>query len=393
MSVPMLAQGSDYYRLIAGALSSVRGYSGVSEFYNREFNHYFDNSQWRTLLDVGDENRTGRFTQVIKGRDIPVMASYVADDGDAPLIGNTGFELQNLEMPKSKLAYMFNEKSVEDGAFLLSNGARNFNSRAIFNSFLRDNVNLIGGMNVLRSYSTYQAESLGAIRTTAENKAGGMIGIDIDFRVPATNRKKVGFGSAPKFAWSNAKADPVQDLLDMVDFADNSFINYGVFRMNKATFNLLLNHASTRRRVLVWKTGGMVQESLIGEIHVGRDDLRNYLSDSLGLPAIEVVDWKATSQVLDKASQGIKYKGLTAFADNVVLLRPKGKFGFYDWKRPNNLFSTATNPLYYAEGGLTSIQQIVSTATKSATFTAEGIGIPIPYDVTQLIYLDISKTA
>lgn len=391
--IPMLAQNSDYYNLITGSLNSVRGYSDISEFYSREFNKYFDSSQWRSLLDVGDENRTGRFTQVIKGRDIPVMASYVADDGDAPLIGNTGFELQNLEMPKSKLAYMFNEKSVEEGAFLVSNGAREFNSQSIFNSFLRDNVNLIGGINVLRSYSALQAESLGAIRTTAENKAGGMIGIDIDFRVPSSNRKKVGFGSAPKFAWSNAKADPVQDLLDLVAFGDKEFIDYGVFRMNKATFNVLLNHPATRRRVLVWKTGGMVQESLISEIHVGRDDLRNYLSDSLGLPAIEVVDWRATSQVLDASTQSIKYKGLTAFADNVVLLRPAGKFGVYDWKRPNNLFATQSNPLYYAEGGMTAVQQLTSTRTKSATFTAEGIGIPIPYDVTQCVYLDISKTA
>lgn len=392
MAIPQLANSSEYYKLIASALlQSNRAYGSIQEFYRDEFINAFEGAEWKSLLEVGEENRTGKFTQMIGSREVPVMAAWVADDGDAPLIGNDGFELQTKTFPKAKLAYNFNEKSAEEGEYIASLGGIP-NLQSIFNAFRKDNMSLIAGIQVLRSYSAYQMESTGKILTTADNRANGLKDLLIDFQVPATNKLKAGFGGL-KLAWSDPAASPCQDLVDMKKYAVDHNIPFGVFRMNEATYNTLVDHADTRKRVAMWMTNYLVPAANIEQVTVDYDAVERYLSRALRLPPIEVVKYTATMQALDPATQTIKKMPKTAFADNTVLLRPAGKIGYYDWKKSTALFATQANPMYFTDEGRIAIQQEVFSSRKAMQFTAEAIGCPVPHDVSEWLYLTTNEAA
>lgn len=387
---PMLAHDSQYYKIINESLQQY-GYSDMATFFREEFKDYFEDAEWTKILDVGEANQSGKFTQVIAGKRVPILATMTADDGDAPLMGTQGFEVQTLEIFRTKLAYAYNEKSVEEAAYLLRNGARVFNSRAVFENFVLDNAMLIGSINVARSYAAYRMESTGKLTTTGQNAAGGMVGINIDYKVPAENRVKAGFGTAPKIAWSDLTdlinvADPLQDIVDLFKKSKYSRDN-SVLRMSENTWVQLLEHPSTKKRLAMWKSGYLIPEANISSFIVLEDELIAYMERSLRLPKTEVVSYVARSQAVDLKTNKLAYEDLPAFEDNVVLLRPVGKIGFLDWKQITDMFATTANPMYYAEGGKTAIQQLIYSAEKSAKMVAETCCAPNPYDVNGWYYL------
>lgn len=386
MQVPILANTSEYYKLVSEALlASNRAYGSIQEFYRDEFMDAFTGAEWASLLEVGEENRTGKFTQVIGNRQVPVMAAWVADDGEAPLISNEGFEIQTKTFPRMKLAYNFNEKSAEEGEYIASMGGIP-NLQSIFNAFRRDNMSLIAGIHVLRSYATYQMESTCKILTNADNRANGLKGMLIDFQHPAENKFKAGFGGLKK-AWSDPDADPCQDLVDLVKIAKDRKIPFGVLRMNETTYDTLMDHPNTKKRVAMWVTNYLVPEANLSQISVDYDSVERYLSKALRLPVIEVVKYTATMQALDPETQSIKKVPKVAFADNTVLLRPAGKIGYFDWKKPTSLFATTANPMYFADENRIGIQQEIYSTRKAMQFTAESIGAPVPYDISEWLYL------
>jgi hypothetical protein len=397
MQLPAQANSSDFYKLISGALlASDRAYGDVSAFFKSEFNDYFTGAQWKSVFGVASENRSGNYTQMIGKINVPVMASYVAYDGEAPLISNTGFELNTKNMPRMKLAYNFNEKSARDGAYLLQNsGLPNYGP--IFDSFLQDSANLISGIHTQLSYTALQVESTGKYLSSSTNNGGGIKGLLFDFQVPAANQKKAGgWGTVgTKYAWSSASAYPIGDLLDMVKFADDYHTmntSRAVIRMNKTTWNLLRNHATTKAAVALQVTGGGVLEANIPKYMVTDTQVQSFLT-SLGLPPIEVVAWSGIHQALNIATQQIEKQALIAFADNTVVLRPSGEVGKVQWQAPTTMFATSANPMYVTDNGMIGVQQEVFSQRKAMQFTAEFTGIPVPYDVSSMLYLDISQAA
>lgn len=388
---PMLTHDSEYYKIIAQSLAAY-GYKNMQEFFATEYKDYFEAAEWRQLLAVGSENTSGKFTQLIGGRRVPILATMTADDGDAPLLGTRGFEIQTLEMFKTKLAYTYNEKSVEEAARLLQNGATSFNRKAIFENFVVDNATLINSINVARSYAAFQMESTGKLATTAENKAGGMVGINIDYQVPTDNHKKAGFAKVPKAAWTDPNADPLQDLVDL--FKASRLSKTGsVIRMNEDTWVTILEHESTKKRLAMWATGYLIDSSNVDNFIVLEDQLQAYMDRGLRLPKVEIVTFLAATQAVNPATQEIAYHDLKAFADNTVLIRPIGLIGFYDWKRITDMFSTVANPMYYAENGMTAVQQLNYSDKKAAKIIAESAGVPNPYDVTKWFYLKTNEAS
>lgn len=381
---PMLAHDSLYYKIINESLQSY-GYSDMGTFFREEYKDYFQDAEWRKLLNVGDENLSGKFTQLIGGQRVPILATMTADDGDAPLMGTRGFEVQTLEMFKTKLAYSYNEKSVEEAAYLMNHGARGFNKKAVFDNFVLDNAILIDSINVARSYAAYQMESTGMLATTADNAAGGMVGVNINYGVPSTNRKNAGFKQAVPKAWSDAGADPLQDVVDL--HKASGLKTGATIRMNEDTWVAILEHPTTRERLAAYTSGYLIPEANVGKFIVLEDQLRAYMERGLRLPAVEIVEYVAKSQAIDLATQTMAYNDLKAFADNTVLIRPTGMIGFLDWKKITDMFATVANPMFYAESGMTAIQQLVYTAEKSAKIVAETCGAPNPYDVTKWFYL------
>lgn len=388
---PMLTHDSQYYQIINESLLA-NGYTSMSEFFEEEYKDYFQGAEWTELLNVGAPNMSGQFTQVIGGKKVPILATMTSDDGDAPLLGTRGMKVQTLEMFRTKLAYSYNEKSVEEAAHLLANGARVFNYGGVFDNFVLDNAILIGSINVARSYAAFQLESTGKLTTTAANAAGGMVNVNIDYRVPAANRVNAGFNSTVKAAWSDPTADPLKDIVDLFKLSKLSR-DRAVIRMAESTWVQILEHPSTKTRLAMWKSAYLIPAANIDSFIVLEDELLAYMTRGLRLPNVEVVSYIAASQAVDPNSQEIVYDDLQAFEDNTVLIRPSGKIGFLDWKPVTDMFATSANPMFYAENRMTSIQQLTYTAEKAAKIVAEACGAPNPYDVTSFYYLTTNVAA
>ncbi len=403
--LPSLTYQSDFYRLISGALLNSNGrYESLEVFFRDELSeNAFPKMKWSELLEVADENPSGEYTQVIGTNSQPVMANYVSDDSEGQLMSNAGFSLNKDTMPIMRRMLNFNEKSVRDGQYLMERGGMPDYQR-IFNSFNKDASDLIATLHMLRSFSTLQVESTGKLLTDAENNAGGIQGLKIDFLqyAPAENRQKCG-GFADKvypslgkkFPWTDEKAYPIGDLMDMYNYYRNvALVPFrGVFRMNAKTFSLFVNHPSTITEVKVWKTKALASAENLVHYVITNEDINEYLSTRLGLPVISVEDWYGITSVLDPATQKIVKSPQVAFADGVVVLRPEGKFGELQWTRPSSLFATPINPMYYADGGKIGVRQIIDSKVRSMQFIAESRGIPVPRNIDYFLYLDITKAA
>ncbi|MEG1684574.1 MAG: major capsid protein [Bacteroides sp.] len=395
MPYPSNANTSEFYRLMNGAVLAARGYKNLGEFWREEFINSFQSAQWRELFTMDtEENRTGKFTQYVGNRYIPVMAAYTTREGKAPLISNQGFELQTKDMPLMKLAYNFDEKSIEDGAYLEANGGT-ARSGSIFDGFRLDAAQLIAGIHVQRSYTSFQIESTGGYLSTARNNSGGLVGLQIDFNVPSGNKRKCGgYGiKGKKKAWTDPTSSPIGDLQDMNRYANDNGIMVGVYRMNQATHDTLVDHPDTRSRIAIWKTGGMVSDGNLTKVPVSDGDVETYITTVLHLPKIEVVKWKAASQYLDPDSQELKRLPMTAFADNTVLLRPSGLLGSIQWKKQTGMFATNDNPIFYTDNDSIAVQQNIYSDANAIQFTAKSTNIPVPGDTSQWLYLKTDEAA
>lgn len=399
MSLPQGLYDSEFYRLIQGALA-VKGYNSIEDFFRVAPNYWYDEEKWKDVYNLASsENPTRTFYQNIGNEQVPVMAVYLAEDAETPVIANKGFERQSGDIPRMGQGHFFSTKSYEDArAFEREVGPL---SDRIYRSFVIDSDTLIKTVHSQRSFTGFQIESTGVYKTTKLNNGGGITNIVIDMHPVADNRKKCGgfaFGGqnyGAKYAWSTETASPLGDLMDMFYYGWNNRListdpSQSVYRMSRKAYDILVKHKDTRTRVAMWKTGLMIDSANIPYYTVTETDLNNFLSDNR-YPRIEIVDYYGFTQYLDKDAMEIKEKEVSAFDENTVVLRPAGKFGEIQWKRVSNLFATPMSPIYYTEGGAIAVAQVLDP--KGVKFSAESLCVPVPYAIQRVLYLSINEAA
>ena len=392
MAFPTGTIDSSMYALLQGALAS-GGFDSMKVFFETAFADKFSQVRWTQLYDEAPGSVYKEYRQTIGEKSVPVIARYVAYDGDAPKISTDTIEVSSKNMPRMKLAYDTNEKSMDELQKLIQQMNAMPNYSQLLEQFIVNTAKLISGIHNQITYTGLQIFSTGKYTSTEVNNGGGLVGLEFDFQVPADNKKKAGFGTyGTKYAWSSASAYPIGDLLDLMELGDANFTPVGVIRMNKSTWYTLKNHASTRSAVAIQITGGSVSDSNLTKYAVTDAQITMHL-EGLGIAPIEVIDDIFTISAFDAATRGMKKKKLRGFADNVVVASPAGKVGELQWSFPNTSFGTAANPVYVTEGGKVKIKQLIDTAAETMSFEAEFTGIPVPNNVNDLLYLDISQAA
>ena len=389
MAIPALSYPS--YALLENAIQAF-GYENLSSFYSTAFADKFDGVKWRNLYALGESSISETYTQIKSTKGIPVMATYVAFDAEGGKIANEGITLTAGDMPVMKLGFDYNDKSMKETMKIAAMGAT-VPLDGLYEKFVVNNTKIIGGIHSQINYTGFQIESTGAFATTAVNNVGGVTGLSFDFNVPAINKKKAGgFGTnGTKYAWSNASANPLGDLRDMAKWADDNLIPVGVFRMNKATFALLRDHATTRAAINI-ATYPAIANTNLTSIVVLDAQVNAYLT-GIGLPPIEVVDELSMVEVFNPATRTMVRKSVRGFADNTVVLRPTGQIGTLQWSIPSLAFATSAEPQFLTEGGMMRVAQYVDPKAESMTFEAKFIGIPVLDVPDYMIYLDVSQAA
>ena len=392
---------SMFYKILEGSLLQ-NGYSSIEDFFRVNPNYWYDEEAWKRIYDLPTISNPSRmFEQKIGNQTVPIMATYLSDDAETPLISNEGFEKQTGDMPRMGQGLFFSTKTAEDYQRLEREiGVASAND-AVYRSFVRDARNLIQGVHSQRSFTGFQIESKGSYISTKVNNNGGIANLKIDVHPVKENRKGcggfafAGSGKGKKFAWTSDSACPIGDLQDMFHYGWNKHLvsadhTRSVFRRSKTAYDLLKGHKDTKTKVAMWKSGLLVSAENIQYYNVTDADLAAYLNEN-SIPKIEVESYYGFTNVFNKETATIEQKEISAFDTNTVVLRYAGKFGEMQWARVNNIFVNSTNPMYYTENGAIAIQE--EHHKKGIRYSVESLCVPVPYAIEKVLYLSINEAA
>lgn len=388
---------TDFYKLLEPGILA-RGYASLEEWIAEQPNYWFDEEAWKQIYTLAPfENPARTFEQKIGERSVPIMATYLSDEAEGPLLPTSGFEKKTGEIPRMGRGIAFDIDAYEKMQMLARQGV---NVQDVFyDQFVKDTMNLIQSIHSQRSFTGLQVESKGSYVTTKETSSGGIVGYEINLNPIAANRKKCGgfwlgdFKHGTKNAWSSASASPIGDLEDMYNYGWRMRIiprdpAASVFRMSGSEWEVLKAHADTKARVAMWKYGP-TSGSLAAYV-VTDADLKGYLGE-LGLPAIEVVSYYGFGTLINPTTKKFETVETEAFDANTVVLRPAGIFGEFQWKRANNILATADSPIMYTEGGSMAICE--DRGKKGLTFQIESICLPVPKAIQSVLYLSTNQAA
>ena len=393
--VPMMNQPKSAYDLINASVQVVGGFSNLTEFYNEAFVNLYGGVKWKNLFNIGSPSVEETWSQTSMKNYLPSMARYLAFDAEKPKLVTRGFSGSSGNMPRMGISTSYNEKSLNDGLKIINNYAGRPDLQGIYNSFVLSNTDLINSMHMRMNYSAFQIESTGKLVMTEIDNGGGVTDVEFDFRVPATNKRKAGgFGAkGKKLAWSDENAYPIGDLIDMDKYATDHFMVLDVFRIDKQTWQMLVDHPTTKRAVMVKATNGLIQQAYLGDYPVDDEAVQAYLTNTLKLPRVEIVDEIAAADVYDKETRKVIQKPVRSFKPGTVVLRKSGKIGTVQWSLPTLEFSTPGNPVFTVENGMFQIQNETWTKNRAREISAEFTGIPVLEISQNILYLDVTQAA
>lgn len=386
---------TDFYKLLEGSLLA-RGYASLEDWLAVNPNYWFDEEAWKSIYTLAPfENPARTFEQKIGDRSVPIMATYLSDEAEGPLLPTNGGSRQTGEIPRMGRGLAFDIDAYEKMQMLARQGVDV--QDAYYNQFVKDVMSLIQSIHSQRSFTGFQVESKGSYVTTKATSNGGIVGYEINLNPLAENRKKCGgfwlgdHKHGKKYAWSSSSASPLGDLEDMFNYGWRMRIiprdpAASVFRMSASEWETVKNHPDTKSRVAFWKFGpttGSLDAYLVTDA-----DLKNYISDS-GLPKVEVVSYYGFGTLINPKTKKFESVETEAFDSNTVVLRPSGIFGEFQWKRANNMLATADSPIMYTEGGSMAICE--DRGKKGLTFQIESICLPVPKAIQTVLYLSTDQ--
>lgn len=364
-------------------LYNLVGGEGVVQTIVDTANQEYNQVKWKGNFawDIAQLGLT--FSVLAAQSNIAPMASVIDINSPKPLRATTGFKGYTGSIPKIGHGFDVEEQTLRDQQMLAAHGG-NYNQAALAELLYNNFLKLIGGAHNRIGQMSDQLRSTGYINIDVDNNPDGIF-LHVDFQVPEANFLKAGFGKAPKKAWSDPTANPVQDLIDMAKYADDNNIAYDVFEMSKVLWNEFLFHP----QVISWTRARMGLATSAPTYPIGESDVRNAISGFGGIPPIIINDTKYNAQV-DGEDTFIK-----AFNEGNVVLRPSGILG----KVKNAISmhtlapSTADNLRSTVEGGRIAILNQWDARKLINHIELEGYAIPTLDNPKNLLILDTTEAA
>lgn len=396
MILPQGIQDANFYELVKYALLQ-KGYNSIADFIREAPNYWYDEEVWKTLFPLAPyENPTRAFEQKIGESYVPVLATYLSDDAETPLITNEGMEMRTAEIPRMGQGFLFTKKSYEDARKLVRAGVDAV-VNSVYDNFSLDTMKLIKGVHAQRTFTALQIESQGFYTTSRANNNGGIDGFKINMNPVAANKRGAGgFGKkGVKAAYSSADANPIGDLLDMFEHGwRNNLLSpdpaNSVIRMSDSQWDAIKNHERVKTAVAMWKTGYLASVDNLAGVNITDGDLNNYLG-SLKLPVVEVSKTYGFREKLNKETQKIEKTPISAFAENTIVMRPAGAVGQMQWSKVSNIFSTSDVPMYYTDNGAIAVQEDTNARANGKKFSAESLCVPVPTAIERILYLNTAE--
>lgn len=381
----MITRDKNTYDVLGAALEGRPYQLFVDDMFAAKYN----NPQFAQLFPWGIPQIDFTYEQMEATVGLIPMATVVDYDSPAPLRGTQGATLSTGSIIRMKHGFVINEKEIRTQMLLVQRRA-DLNITALQKILFNSTDNLIGGNYMRLTHMALQAESTGGYILDSESNPDGLSMV-FDFNVPAGNYKKCGFGTyGTKYAWTNDLANPIGDLQDMVQFADDNFKAYGVIRMSKATWRKFIAQKTVRERVYLGQ--GYVNISDMPTAWQPLESQVRLLLTGLGLPPIEVVDAQCATEKYDPTTKKLVWTATKPFADDVVLLRPAGAIGETKCAEPIMIPDPAARQATF-DGGRTLLTQTFDADMKTQKIQSELTALPVLSMPKQMIYLDVASVA
>lgn len=379
----MITRDKNTYDLLGQALAGQPYQLFVDDLFAAKYNA----PQFANIFPWGTPQIDFTYEQMEATVGLHAMATVVDYDSPAPLRGTQGATLSTGSIPRMKHGFVINEKEIRTQMFLLQRGA-NLNISALQKILFNSTDQLINGNHLRLTHMALQAESTGGYVVDSTSNPDG-ISLVFDFNVPSGNFKKCGFGTyGTKYAWTNDLANPIGDLQDMVQFAEDNFKAHGVIRMSKATWRKFIAQKLVRERVFL--NQGFVN---ISDMPAGYQPMENQVKSllvGLGLPPIEVVDAICATEKYDKATGKLVWTQTKPFKDDVVVLRPAGAIGETKCAEPIIIPDPSARQATF-DGGRTLLVQTFDADAKTQKIQSELTALPVLSMPKNMIYLDVAS--
>ena len=191
-------------------------------------NQEYNTAKWKSHYDWDVQQLGLTFSVLSAQSNIAPMASVIDINAPKPLRATSGYSGYGGSIPKIGHGFDIEEQTLRDQQQLVASGGVH-NQEAIAELLYNNVSRLIQGAHARVGYMGDQLRSTGKVIIDANNNPDGLL-LEISFHVPDENYLKAGFApSSVKKAWSDPTANPIQDLINMVAYADEHNISYDVF--------------------------------------------------------------------------------------------------------------------------------------------------------------------
>lgn len=373
--------------------SALQGQS-FQTFVDTLFADKYNAPQFTSMFTWGTPQIDFTYEQIEGAANVYAMATVTDYSSPAPLRGTQGARLSTGTIPRMKHGFVINEKEIRTEMLLIQRGAK-LNIPAMQKILFNSTDQLLGGNHNRLTHMALQAESTGGYVLDKDSNPDG-IPLLFDFNVPGKNYLKAGFysgakkGFGTKYPWSDDRANPIGDLRDMVKFAKDNHISYGVIRMSTTKWDELVAHKSTRLAVLQSKGYDI---NTIGDNFMLLDGwVEAYLKGFRTLPPVEVVDSLSFTESYDKEAGKLVYTPLSGFKDDNVVLRPAGIIGEIKCATPLTVPDPAARFAYF-DGGRTLLKQTFDADMNNQKIQSELTALPVLTRPSHFVILDTTKAA
>ena len=139
---------TEFYQLLEGSLLA-RGYASLEDWIAENPNYWFDEEEWKTIYTLAPfENPARTFEQKIGERSVPIMATYLSDEAEGPLLPTAGVSKKTGEIPRMGRGLTFDIDAYEKMQMLARQGVDV--QDAYYDQFVKDVMNLVQSIHSQR---------------------------------------------------------------------------------------------------------------------------------------------------------------------------------------------------------------------------------------------------
>lgn len=387
----MINRNSSYYDIMALGLGGAKDYQ---EFVETMFADKYNAPQTEGFAWDDNIQIDFSYEQLQAELGIYAMATFVDIDSPGGTHAMQTATVSTGKVPRFKHQFVMDEKVIREQMILAGrfNNVTPLMQEQLARLLFNNTDKLIGGNYNTLTYQRHQAVSTGSFAITATNNPGGIADLTFSFGLVAANQKAAGgFGSnGTKYVWSSASANPIGDLMDMIQHADDNFIPYGFFEMSKALWNTFRAHINVKSAVA---TGVNLNADLtnIGSMIFTDEVIKAYLI-GIGLPPIVIIDSLVSVDKYNPVTRVVDYTQIRPFDEAVVVLRPAGEIGTIKAVEPIVLQDPSARIALF-DGGRTKLTQRFDSKNVIQTIESELTALCVPSAPKYLIQLTTDEAA